>query len=68
MNVKREARTQVDIAQIMRALHIKDEICQRHICHECPFGKLGVFDTPTCEELAKLRSRLELVYRVVETL
>ena len=68
MYVNREARTQVDIAQIMRALHIKDEICQRHICYECPLGKLGVFETCTCDEIDRLIERLDLSYKVVETL
>ena len=68
MNVKREARTQVDIAQIKRALHIKDEICQHHICIECPLGKLGVFETCTCDEIDRLIERLDLIYKVVETL
>ena len=68
MNVKREARTQVDIAQIMRALHVKDEICQRHICYECPLCKLGAFETSTCDEIDRLIERLDLVYKVVETL
>lgn len=41
----------------------------RHcVFSKCPLGKLGVFDTPTCQELVKLKNRLELVYKVVETL
>lgn len=55
MNIKREARTQVEIAQIIRVLGIKDEICQRHTrCDEC--------------SLDKLAKRLDLAYRVVQTL
>jgi hypothetical protein len=50
MNIKREARTQVEIAQIIRVLDIKDELCQRHT---------------RCDKLAK---RLDLAYRVVQTL
>ena len=69
MNIKRESRTQLDIAQIIRALDIKDEICQRYSsCCDCPLCELGVFDAPTCREIAKVKSRLELVYKVVETL
>ena len=69
MNVKREARTQVEIEQILRVLRITDEICQRHTdCEECPLGRLGVFDAPTCHKVSKLKRRLELVYKVVETL
>lgn len=43
MNIKREERTQVEIAQIIRVLDIKDEI-------------------------DKLAKRLDLAYRVVQTL
>lgn len=43
MNIKREARMQVEIAQIIRVLDIKDEI-------------------------DKLTKRLDLAYRVVQTL
>lgn len=68
MNIKRDARTQVDIAQIKRALHIKDEICQRNICYDCPLSKLGVLETRTCDEINKLAKRLDLAYKVVETL
>lgn len=49
MNIKREARTQVEIAQIIRVLDIKDE-------------------TRTCDEIDKLAKRLDLAYRVVQTL
>ena len=69
MNIKRESRTQLDIAQIIMALDIKDEICQRYSsCWDCPLWELGVFDAPTCREIAKVKSRLELAYKVVETL
>lgn len=69
MNIKREARTQVDIAQIKRALHIKDEICRRHIvCDKCPLGRLDVLETRTCDEIDRLINRLDLAYKVVQTL
>lgn len=69
MNIKREARTQVEIAQIIRVLDIKDEICQRHTCcDECSLGKLDVLETRTCDEIDKLAKRLGLAYRVVQTL
>ena len=69
MNIKREERTQVEIAQIIRVLDIKDEICQRHTsCDECSLGKLDVLETRTCEEIDKLAKRLGLAYRVVQTL
>lgn len=69
MNIKREAQTQVEIAQILMMLNITDEICKRHTeCEECPLGRLGVFDAPTCHKVSKLKRRLELVYKVVETL
>lgn len=68
MDIKREARTQVDIAQIIRVLDIKDEICQRHTrCDECPLGKLDVLETRTCDEINKVAKRLDLVYKVVQT-
>ena len=69
MDVKREARTQVDIAQIIKVLGIKDEICQRHTrCDECPLGRLDVLETRTCDEIDKLSKRLVLAYRMVQTL
>lgn len=69
INIKREARTQVEIAQIIKVLDIKDEICQRHTrCDECPLGKLDVLETQTCDEIDKLAKRLDLAYRVVQTL
>lgn len=69
MNIKREARTQVEIAQIIRVLDIKDEICQHHTrCDECSLGKLDVLETRTCDEIDKLAKCLDLAYRVVQTL
>lgn len=69
MDIKREARTQVEIAQIIRVLNIKDEICQRHTRYdECPLGKLDVLETRTCDEIDKLAKCLDLAYRVVQTL
>lgn len=69
MDIKREARTQVEIAQIIRVLDIKDEICQRHTrCDECALGKLDVLETRTCDEIDKLAKCLDLAYRVVQTL
>ena len=69
MSIKRESRTQLDIVQIIRALDIKDEICQRYSnCCDCPLCELRVFDAPTCREIDKVKNRLELAYKVVETL
>ena len=69
VSIKREARTQVDIAQIIRVLDIKDEICQHYTrCDECPLGKLDVLETRTCDEIDKLAKRLDLAYKVVQTL
>ena len=69
MNIKREARTQVDITQIISVLGVKDEICERHIlCDECPLGRLDVLETRTCDEIDRLIDRLVLAYKVVETL
>lgn len=69
MNIKREARMQVEIAQIIRVLGIKDQICQCYArCDECSLGKLDVFETRACDEIDKLAKRLDLAYRVVQTL
>lgn len=65
MNIKREARTQIEIAQIIRVLDIKDEICERY---DCPLSKLEVLETRTCDEIDKLTKRLDLAYKVVEML
>lgn len=69
MNIKREARTQIEIAQIIRVLDIKDEICERYrSCYDCLLSKLEVLETRTCDEIDKLTKRLDLAYKVVETL
>lgn len=73
MNIKREARTKADIAQIIgqikKALSIKHEICIRYSsCYDCPLSKLELFDLRTCEEMTKLVDRLDLAYKVVEEL
>lgn len=69
MNIKREARTQIEIAQIIRVLDIKDEICERYrSCYDCPLSELEVLETRTCDEIDKLTKRLDLAYRVVQTL
>lgn len=70
MRVKRNRDAEYNIAYLLKALETMDEVCGRYgaSCHDCPLGKLGVFDTPTCDEISKLKSRLELAYKVVETL
>ena len=69
MNIKREARTQIEIAQIIRVLDIKDEICERYrSCYDCPLSELEVLETRTCDEIDKLTKRLGLAYKVVEML
>ena len=70
MRVKRSIESERDIAYVLKALDTMVEACGRYgaNCSECPLGKLGVFDTLTCNEIAKVKSRLELVYKVVETL
>lgn len=69
MNIKREARTQIEIVQIIRVLDIKDEICERYrSCYDCPLSKLEVLETRTCDEIDKLTKRLDLAYKVVEML
>ena len=71
MRVDRRRDSEQDIAYLLKALDTVNETwCVKYggNCNKCPLGKLGVFDTPTCHEVSKLRSRLELVYKVVETL
>ena len=71
MRVERRRDAERDIAYLLKALDtvVKDEICQRYIsCCDCPLCDLGVFDVPNCREIAKLKSRLKLAYKVVETL
>lgn len=71
MRVERNRDAERDIAYFLKALDTRDDMwCAKYggNCYKCPLGKLGVFDTPTCQELAKLKNRLELVYKVVETL
>lgn len=70
MEIKRDRQTEYDIVQVLRALHdIDDKICPRfESCVVCPLGKLGVLDTFTCDEIKKLVKRLDLAYKVVETL
>ena len=69
MNIKRDRGLAYDIAQIIEALDTVYETCCEKYggnCYECPLGTLGVLETQTCYEISKLKSRLELVYRVVE--
>ena len=71
MKVERNRDLASDIVYMVHALDIAGEIwCVKYSgnCYKCPLGKLGVFDAPTCHEISKLKGRLELVYRVVETL
>lgn len=71
MRVERNRDTARDIAYVLHALDITGEIwCVKYggNCYKCPLGKLGVFEAPTCQEISKLKSRLELVYKAVETL
>ena len=68
MDVKRDRGLAYDTLQMLNALQVQTQICDRFgaSCHRCPLGKLGVFDTPTCLDIDKLIKRLELIYRVVE--
>lgn len=71
MNIKRDRGLAYDIAQIIEALDTVYETCCEKYgvnCYECPLGSLGVFETKTCYEVSKLKSRLDLAYKVVETL
>lgn len=69
MRVKRNRDAERDIAYVLKALDSIDEPCRRYggNCYECPLGLLGVFETRTCQKISELKSRLELIYRVVET-
>lgn len=68
MDVKRDRGLAYDIAQMLNALQVQQQICARFSdsCYRCPLGKLGVLDTRTCLDIDKLVKRLELIYRVVE--
>lgn len=70
MNVKRDRGLAYDTAQTINALQVKKQICARFgaNCYACPLGKLGVFESFTCLDIDRLVKRLELVYKVVETL
>lgn len=72
MRVERRRDSERDIAYMLKALDIVDTAwCAKYegcCSNKCPLGKLGVFDEPTCHELHKLKTRLELAYKVVETL
>lgn len=70
MRVKRSRDAECHVAYVLKALDTMADTCVHYggNCYECPLGKLGVFDTPTCQEVSKLKSRLELTYKVVETL
>lgn len=71
MRVERRRDSERDIAYLLKALDTVDETwCVKYggNCYKCPLGNLGVLETQTCNELGKLKSRLELVYKVVEML
>lgn len=70
MEIKRDRQTAYDIAQIIKALDdFDDKMCNRFVsCNECPLNSLGLFDTRTCYEITQLVNRLDLAYRVVETI
>ena len=71
MRVERSRDAELGIACLLKALYTVDETwCVKYgrNCYKYPLGKLGVFDTMTCQELSKLKNRLELAYKVVETL
>ena len=71
MRVERRIDAERDIAYLLKVLDTVDETwCSKYggDCYKCPLGKLGAFEVPTCHELSKVKSRLELAYKVVETL
>lgn len=58
MRVERNRGAERDIAYLLKALDTADDAwCVKYgeNCHKCPLGKLEVFDTPTCQELNKLK-------------
>ena len=71
MRVERRRDAERDIAYLLKALNTVDETwCVKYggNCYKCPLGKLGVLETCTCDEIDRLINRLDLVYKVVETL
>lgn len=71
MRIDRSRDVERDIACLLNALDTVYETCCEKYggnCYECPLGSLGVLQTQTCYEVSRLKSRLELIYKVVETL
>lgn len=71
MKVERSRDAEHDIAHLIKVLdNVYERCCEKYDgnCYECPLGRLGVLGTQTCYEVSRLKSRLELVYKVVETL
>ena len=71
MRIERNRDTARDIAYLLTALDTVYETCCEKYggdCYKCPLGSLGVLGTQTCYEVSGLKNRLELVYKVVETL
>lgn len=71
MRVERSRDLERDIAYLLKALDtVYETYCEKYgeNCYECPLGSLGVLGTQTCYKVSKPKSRLELVYRVVETI
>ena len=69
MRVERDRDVEREIAYLLKALDTVYETCCEKYggnCYKCPLGNLGVLETQTCYEVSKLKSRLELIYRVVE--
>lgn len=70
MKIERNKGEARDIEYAIRGLEIAEDACTRYggNCRECPLSRLGVFETMTCEEIKKMRKRLELILRLVEEL
>lgn len=71
MRVERNRGIERDIAHLLTALDtVYETCCERYggVCYECPLGTLDVLQTQTCYEVSRLKKRLELAYKVVETL
>ena len=55
MRVDRRRDSEQGIAYLLKALDTVNETwCANYggNCNKCPLGKLGVFDAPTCHEIA----------------
>ena len=68
--IKRNRADESEVANMLDKIRRYHEIvCRHNVCEECPLGRLNdVFEVTTCENIEKLIKRLEVIYKVVETL